>query len=90
MKSAWAIDKWRIDRAFMIVPAQHIVGEFLATFKEFPPSQKAGSFSLDKVMEMLSTGSGQVAPADSSGRREGAAPAEGSRTGQMTPIRAWA
>jgi hypothetical protein len=35
---------------------KHIVGEFLATFKEFPPSQKAGSFSLDLVMEKLAEG----------------------------------
>jgi arylsulfatase len=45
--------KWRIDRAFLLVPAQQYVGEFLATFKEFPPSQKVGSFSLDSVMEAL-------------------------------------
>ena len=31
-------------------------GQFLATFKEFPPSQKAGSFSLDQVMETLQKG----------------------------------
>jgi len=35
---------------------KHIVGEFLATFKEFPPSQKAGSFSLDLVLEKLAEG----------------------------------
>jgi arylsulfatase len=45
---------WMIDRAFLFVPAQQYVGKFLATFKEFPPSQKAGSFSLDQVMEQLS------------------------------------
>ena len=28
-----------------------IVGQFIGTFKEFPPSQKAGSFSLDQVLE---------------------------------------
>ena len=33
-------------------------GKFLATFKEFPPSQKAGSFSLDQVMENLTKGAG--------------------------------
>ena len=38
------------------MPAQHIVGEFLATFKEFPPSQEAGSFSLKLVMEKLAQG----------------------------------
>ena len=46
-------DKWRIDRTFLLVPAQQLVGQFLATFKEFPPSQKVGSFSLDQVLEKL-------------------------------------
>jgi arylsulfatase len=46
---------WRIDRIFLLVPAQEYVGKFLATFKEFPPSQKVGSFSLDQVMETLSS-----------------------------------
>jgi arylsulfatase len=45
---------WQIDRAFMLVPAQAYVGKFLETFKEFPPRQKAASFSLDDVMEKLS------------------------------------
>jgi arylsulfatase len=44
---------WLIDRVFLLVPAQAIVGEFLATFKEFPPRQKAASFSVDQVMEKL-------------------------------------
>jgi len=50
-----AIDypRWRLERAFLLVPAQQYVGKFLATFKEFPPSQKVGSFSLDQVMEQL-------------------------------------
>ena len=45
---------WLIDRAYLLVPAQAYVGQFLATFKEYPPRQKAASFSLDKVMEKLS------------------------------------
>ena len=44
---------WRLDRLFLLVPAQEYVGKFLATFQEFPPSQKPGSFSLDNVMEKL-------------------------------------
>jgi arylsulfatase len=44
---------WRADRLFLLVPAQEYVAKFLATFKEYPPSQKVGSFSLDKVMETL-------------------------------------
>jgi arylsulfatase len=45
--------KWRIDRTFLLVPAQQIVGQFIATFKEYPPSQKVGSFSLDQVLDKL-------------------------------------
>jgi arylsulfatase len=44
---------WMIDRAYMLVPAQAYVGKFLETFQEFPPRQKAASFSLDQVMEKL-------------------------------------
>jgi len=35
------------------VPAQAYVGRFLATFKDYPPRQKAASFSLSEVMEKL-------------------------------------
>jgi arylsulfatase len=45
---------WMLDRVFVLVPAQQYVGAFLATFKEFPPSQKVGSFSLDQVLATLS------------------------------------
>ncbi|MFT7683142.1 MAG: hypothetical protein ACI935_002629, partial [Moritella dasanensis] len=44
---------WLLDHAYMFVPAQAYVGDFLKTFQEFPPSQKAASFSLDQVMEKL-------------------------------------
>ena len=47
---------WVIDHAFLLVPAQTFVGEFLATFKEFPPRQKAASFSVDQVMDKLKQG----------------------------------
>jgi arylsulfatase A-like enzyme len=47
---------WFIDHAFILVPAQQVVGEFLASFKEFPPSQKSGSFSIDQVLEKLREG----------------------------------
>ena len=44
---------WVLEHAFMVGPAAGYVGTFLATFKEFPPRQKAGSFTIDKVMEQL-------------------------------------
>ncbi|WP_375749794.1 arylsulfatase [Vibrio sp. HN007] len=45
---------WMLDHAYLYVPAQAKVGEFLQTFKEFPPRQKAASFSLDEVMQQMS------------------------------------
>ena len=49
---------WMLDHVFFLVPAQTYVGKFLATFKEYPPRQKAASFSLDQVMEKLQTSGG--------------------------------
>jgi arylsulfatase len=49
-------DHWRLDRVFMFVPAQEFIGKYIATFKEFPPSQKVGTFSLDAVLESLAAG----------------------------------
>jgi arylsulfatase A-like enzyme len=47
---------WLLDRAYLMVPAQAYVGQFLQTFKEYPPRQKAASFSLEAVMRNLSSG----------------------------------
>jgi arylsulfatase len=55
-KVAMDYDHWRLDRVFIFVPAQEFVGKYIATFKEFPPSQKVGSFSLDAVLESLASG----------------------------------
>jgi arylsulfatase len=49
---------WLLDHLFLMVPAQEYVGKFLATFKDYPPRQKAASFSLDQVMEKLQTSGG--------------------------------
>ena len=44
---------WYIDHVFLLVPAQQYVGQFLGTFKDYPPRQKAASFTIDQVMEQL-------------------------------------
>jgi arylsulfatase len=44
---------WLLDHAFLVVPAQSLVGDFLQTFREFPPRQKPASFNLDQVMATL-------------------------------------
>jgi len=49
-------ERWRIEHVFVLVPAQQYVGKFLETFKEFPPSQKPGSFGIDEALESLQRG----------------------------------
>jgi arylsulfatase len=46
-------NRWRVEHLFVMVPAQAYVAKFLETFKEFPPRQKPGSFSIDQVMENM-------------------------------------
>jgi arylsulfatase A-like enzyme len=48
---------WVMDHIFLFVPAQQVVGQFLATFQEFPPRQKAASFTVDQVLEKLTSSS---------------------------------
>ncbi len=50
---------WMFDHIFMLVPAQSFVAEFLATFLQFPPRQKAASFSMEQVLEKLEASIGQ-------------------------------
>ena len=50
-------ERWRIDRLYLLVPAQVLVGQFLSTFKDYPPRQKPGSFSIDQVLANLQAGS---------------------------------
>jgi arylsulfatase A-like enzyme len=47
---------WFLDRAYLTLAASSVVGEFLATFKDFPPRQKAPSFTIDQAMEKLEAG----------------------------------
>jgi arylsulfatase A-like enzyme len=49
-------ERWRVERLFVIVPAQAFVAKFLETFQDFPPRQKPGSFSIDQVMERMQLG----------------------------------
>jgi arylsulfatase len=48
-----AYERWFIDRAFLLVPAQAVVAQFLATFRDFPPRQKPASFSVDQALEAM-------------------------------------
>jgi arylsulfatase A-like enzyme len=44
---------WFIDHGYLIMAAQSLITQFLATFQEFPPRQKAASFTIDQALEKL-------------------------------------
>ena len=46
-------DRWYTEHAFVIAPAAAYVGNWLQSFREFPPRQKPGSFNLERVMETV-------------------------------------
>ena len=48
--------RWMADQMWLFVPAQQVLGRFLATFMEFPQRQPIGSLSVDQVMNQLSEG----------------------------------
>jgi len=51
--------RWRVDHAFALVPAQQFVAEHLATYRDFPPRQKPGTFSIERALSQLEQGTGQ-------------------------------
>jgi arylsulfatase A-like enzyme len=46
-------DDWFLDRPYLLLPAADFAAKFLATFEEFPPRQKAASFTMANVKEMI-------------------------------------
>jgi arylsulfatase A-like enzyme len=53
---AGSYERWWSDKLWTLVPAQTIVAEFLASFKDYPPSQKSGSFDVSQFLEALQSG----------------------------------
>jgi arylsulfatase len=47
---------WWIRRIFALVPAQTFVGEYIASFKEFPPRQKPAKFNVDDALNAMKAG----------------------------------
>jgi arylsulfatase len=44
---------WLLDHVYIVFAAQGIVTQFIETFKEFPPAQKAASFTIDQALESM-------------------------------------
>ena len=51
-------NQWYVEHMFAMAPAGAYVGNWLQSFKEFPPRQKPGSFNLERVMEAVTKGAG--------------------------------
>ena len=48
--------RWWGDKLWTMVPGVTIVGQFLATFREYPPSQRGGTLSIERALEMVQQG----------------------------------
>lgn len=57
-EDAMGFQRWYLERMFAIAPAAAYVGQWLQSFREFPPRQKPGSFNLERVMEAVTRGAG--------------------------------
>jgi len=47
--------QWAASRMFVLAPASAFVGQWISSFREFPPRMKPGSFSLDRVMDEMTS-----------------------------------
>jgi arylsulfatase len=45
--------RWFVEHAFVFVPVQTIVGQHLASYREFPPRQPPGAFGVQQVVDKL-------------------------------------
>jgi len=45
--------RWMADQMWLFVPAQQVLREFLATFKEYPQRQPVGSLGVEAVLKKL-------------------------------------
>ena len=52
-------ERWFLEHMFLVAPAGAYVGQWLQSFKEFPPRQKPGTFNLERVMEKVMSGTKQ-------------------------------
>src|SRR5207253_336433 len=49
---------WELEQGYVLLAGSTLTGEFLKTFKDFPPSQRAATFTIDQAMEKLKKGLG--------------------------------
>jgi arylsulfatase len=49
---------WVFHKGYLVLAGSSVVAPFLDTFKEFPPRQKAASFTIDQAMEKMESAVG--------------------------------
>jgi hypothetical protein len=57
-ENAMGYQRWWAEHMFVFAPAGAYVGQWLQSFRDFPPRQKPGSFNLEHVMESVTRGAG--------------------------------
>jgi hypothetical protein len=49
---------WLLSQGYILLAGSTLTAQFLETFKEFPPRQRAATFTIDQAMEKLKHGLG--------------------------------
>jgi arylsulfatase len=49
---------WLMDRIYLLVAAQSLVADFVATFRDYPPRQKAATFTADQALAKMQDAAG--------------------------------
>jgi hypothetical protein len=44
---------WYLSKDYMLLAAQAVIQPFLDTFKEFPPRQRAATFTIDQALQKM-------------------------------------
>ena len=52
-KESMAYGNWWGEKTWTLTPSIAVVGQFLQSFKEYPPSQKSASFSVEQALQSL-------------------------------------
>lgn len=55
--SSFMYGLWNAEHVWVQVPVQGLVAKWIETFKEFPPRNKAASFTVGDVMDKITTAS---------------------------------
>ena len=55
-QNSFGYDEWHFRRAYLLVPAQGIVGGLIKSFIDYPPRSKPASFSVGDALKQLEAG----------------------------------